>query len=411
MKKFIVTEQERHQILNLYKEKRLIIEQNTKIAYNKRTTSDSRVTGFNWFSTDEVYKKQEERMAASAKKGGATNYTTRYAGGRYYREILTNEKLVDSVSSKIPKEDTSSKSIWETILQNEQVFAANTIEYNIKNTWIEVITFRDKIDSEEDKDKPLEELNDGMEITFKKENLTNFYFVNNLSELTDEGKRDIRINMIQPFVEGKDNRDACIDLLQVDSSASRYRNTESAKDKSFLQLSTERNNAVKTYILEQLNANGFNKWCKGSENIIQNPKGDHDDGTSGPNPPIGTAFILKGQEKMEPPSSDEKERNQCGEPHPRPEDYDKYKYSIPRVRVGFNEITPPTQEKVPAVPDPRSKTRYVAEFKGDIGLIDPNDIHKRVRRSSTTVHKPIRGEVKKVMMSCPVFRENNKLGM
>jgi hypothetical protein len=181
--------------------------------------------------------------------------------------------------------------------------------------------------------------------------------------------------------------------------------------KSFLQLSTERNNAVKTYILEQLNANGFNKWCKGSENIIQNPKGDHDDGTSGPNPPIGTAFILKGQEKMEPPSSDEKKRNQCGEPHPRPEDYDKYKYSIPRVRVGFNEITPPTPGKDPKLPIPNVTTRYVAEFKGNIGLIDPNDIHKRGRGSSTTVHKPIRGEVKTVKMSCPVFRVHNEGGL
>ena len=391
MKKFIVTEQERHQILNLYKEKRLIIEQSSKVAYNTTHKSDDRSVGFNFFTTNERAK-------------GKTNYV----GGEYYNETLANRKLVDG---KIPKEDTSSRETWETILQKEQIFAANTIEYTRKNTWIEVITFRDKIESEEDKEKPLEELNDGMEITINKENLTDFYFVNNLSELTDEGKRDITTNMIQPFVEGKGNRDACIDLLQVDSSASRYRNTESAKDKSFLQLSTERNNAVKTYILEQLNANGFNKWCKGSENIIQNPKGSNGDGTSGPNAPSPTPFIIKGQEKMEPPSSDEAKRNEFGEPHPRPEDYDKYKYSIPRVRVGFNEITPPTQEKVPAVPDPRSKTRYVAEFKGNVGIYTPNDKNKKGGGSSTTVHKPIRGEVKNIKMSCPVFRENNKLGM
>ena len=409
MKKFIVTEQERHQILNLYKEKRLIIEQNTKIAYNHETTSDSRATGFNWFSTSEGAKKDEAAKAESAKKAGATDYVSRYVGGRYYKEILTKRDLVDS---RILKEDTSSRETWETILQNEQVFAANTIEYTRKNSgWIKVITFRDKIESDEDKGKPLEELNDGMEITFKKENLTNFYFENNLSELTDEGRRDITSNMIQPFVEGKGNRDACIDFLQVDSSASRYRNTESAKDKSFLQLSTERNNSVKTYILEQLNANGFNKWCKVSENIIQNPKGDHDDGTSGPNPPIGTAFILKGQEKMEPPSSDEKERNQCGEPHPRPEDYDKYKYSIPRVRVGFNNVTPGTKDPVPAAPSNEPNTRYVAEFKGNVGIYTPNDKNKKGGGSSTTVRKPIRGEVKNVKMSCPVFREHNEGGM
>jgi hypothetical protein len=391
MKKFIVTEQERHQILNLYKEKRLIIEQSSKVAYNTTHKSDDRSVGFNFFTTNE------------RAKGKIT-----YVGSEYYNETLANRKLVDG---KIPKEDTSSRETWETILQKEQIFAANTIEYTRKNTWIEVITFRDKIDSEEDKDKPLEELNDGMEITINKENLTDFYFVNNLSELTDEGKRDITTNMIQPFVEGKGNRDACIDLLQVDSSASRYRNTESAKDKSFLQLSTERNNAVKTYILEQLNTNGFNKWCKVSENIIQNPKGSNGDGTSGPNAPSPTPFIIKGQEKMEPPSSDESKRNEFGEPHPRPEDYDKYKYSIPRVRVGFNEITPPTQEKVPAVPDPRSKTRYVAEFKGNVGEYVPNDKNKKGGGSSTTVRKPIRGEVKNIKMSCPVFRENNKLGM
>jgi hypothetical protein len=393
MKKFIITEEERHQILNLYKEKRLIIEQSSKVAYNHETTSDSD-KGFNYFTTN-------ERAKANIN----------YVGSKYYNETLVNRKLVDS---KIPKEDSSSISIWETIYQNDKVFAANTIEYTKKNEWIEVISFRDKIESEEDKGKPSNELNDGVTVEIADDALTNNYFEDNLSVLTDEGKRDLTTQIIQPLVAGKGDRDGCIDLIEIHSSASRYRNTESAKDKSFLQLSTERNNAVKTYLLQQLNANGFNKWCKGSENIIQNPKGslvNGGDGTSGPNPPIGTPFILKGQEKMEPPAKDETKRNQCGEPHPRPEDYDKYKYSKPKVRVGFNNVTPGAPDVVPAVPNPNVTKRYVAEFKGNVGIYTPNEKDKKGGGSNTGAGKTNRNEVKNVMVSCPVFRINKDVGL
>jgi hypothetical protein len=40
MRKFIITEEEKYRILNLYKEKKLIIEQDNKVTYNHITSSE-----------------------------------------------------------------------------------------------------------------------------------------------------------------------------------------------------------------------------------------------------------------------------------------------------------------------------------------------------------------------------------
>jgi len=212
MRKFIITEEEKYRILNLYKEKKLIIEQDNKVTYNHITSSETD-RGFNFFTTNERAKNN-----------------INYVGSANYNKILQNKKLIDG---KIPKNDTESIKIWNEIYENNKIFAANTINYVQRHTWVELVSFRDKIESNEDKGKPLNELNPSSTVSIPPQLLTNFYFQDNMSDLTDEGKTDLLTQIIEPLITQRGNKEGCIDLIQVDSSASRYRNTDQAINLSF----------------------------------------------------------------------------------------------------------------------------------------------------------------------------------
>lgn len=383
MGKFIITEDEKYQILNLYKDKKIIIEQNNKVAYNQITSSETD-KGFNFFTTNERAKNN-----------------INYVGSANYNKTLQNKKLIDG---KISKNDTESIKIWNEIYENNKIFAANTINYVQRNTWVELVSFRDKIESNEDKGKPLNELNPSSTVSIPAQALTNFYFQDNMFDLTDAGKTDLLTQIIRPLITQKGNKEGCIDLIQVDSSASRYRNTDQAINLSFKELSQKRNDSVRTFILQQLNSNGFNQWCKGTENVVQNVLGSNNDGTSGPNPPSPTPYIIKGQEKMEPKATDETKRNEFGSPHSSPQEYNIYKYSRPTVRVAFNENTPENPTETPKMPVSDTDMRYVVEFKGNVGeLKTPGSTGDS--GISTKIGKTNRNEVKTGLTSCPVFKK------
>jgi hypothetical protein len=267
---------------------------------------------------------------------------------------------------------------------------------------VEVVELTSKLSKEEEGLPPDTKFFPGSEVSIPKEEKTNKYFEDNQWILNEFAKNDLLTNIINPLVSEKKNREGCIDLIQIESSASRYRNTETAKDLSFLELSQKRNDAVKDFIYEQLKSKGFEKWCKGTEKIVQVTNGSNGDGTSGPNAPAPTPFIIKGQQKMEPASNDESKRNEFGTPHPKLEDYDVYKYSRPTVRVAYKEITPPTDNvKVPQ-PSMDTKTKYQVIFKGNVGILKVPD-NKPKQNIGTSNKKGPRMKIDSKTVSCPVF--------
>jgi hypothetical protein len=387
MKKFIITEEEKSQILSLYKSKKLIIEQEVqggKVVYNNITTSDDK--GFNLFTKDERAKTVKPKF---------------YVGSDFFKKTLESYEVV---TDKIDSKDTESLRIWNILLGEggDQIFAANCIYYVQSHDWVEVVELTSKLSKEEEGLPPDTKFFPGSEVSIPKEEKTNKYFEDNQWILNEFAKNDLLTNIINPLVSEKNNREGCIDLIQIESSASRYRNTETAKDLSFLELSQKRNDAVKDFIYEQLKSKGFEKWCKGTEKIVQVTNGSNGDGTSGPNAPAPTPFIIKGQQKMEPASNDESKRNEFGTPHPKLEDYDVYKYSRPTVRVAYKEITPPTDNlKVPQ-PSMDTKTKYQVIFKGNVGILKVPD-NKPKQNIGTSNKKGPRMKIDSKTVSCPVF--------
>jgi len=384
MKRFIITEDERNQILGLYKSKKLIIEADGP---GKKYNAEVRNPPMSYFHT---------RFDGNQKD-------IYLSGSTFFFETL---RKADNVTKKIPKEDTVSLNIWNTILKDHQVFAANIIfYYENNNEWIEEIEFRDKRSSEgTPAEIPVEELFPGKETGIPKETDTSYFFDNNQWVLTQRAKNNLD-SIINPLINEKGTMEACIDLIEIESSASRYRNTDLAKDLSFKDLSQKRNDAVKDYIYEKLKAAGFTQWCKGTENIIQNVNGSNGDGSSGPNPPSPTPFIIKGQEKMEPAANDETKRGEFGPPRAKLEEYDDYKYSRPRIVVAYNDKTEPTTEVTKVDPQKQSKLIYEVIFKGNTS-IDRRYTKKRIDLGGGDkgVHTtPLKNYTKAVTTNCPVF--------
>jgi hypothetical protein len=149
--------------------------------------------------------------------------------------------------------------------------------------------------------------------------------------------------------------------LRVETSASRYRNTGGAQDLTFAQLSGYRNNETTNYIKESLTAFGV----KGIDNdkITQNylaPKSEtnprgNGDGSSGPNPPEPNQYVDGGQVPMSQKPTEP--RNQFGDPHQTPEEYNQYKFLRVKILLDANL----TQV------DPAKKTNTIVDYKWDIG--------------------------------------------
>ncbi len=251
--------------------------------------------------------------------------------------MLQNRGIIDELLKS-----EEQKALWDEILSEDLYFAADSIRYVKSKNWIKEIQFSRKTDKLE---VPTEDLPPYVSITDAGAP-TSFYFENNLSELTDAGKRDIEEGYIEPILsaiaEGQKMAKflgGCIHNLEIYSSASRYRNTGRAKDLSFKQLSQERNDSAYNYIIGRLNDIGIKTNCGPETIIIRNPDGANTDGSSGPNPPGGD--------------------NTYGPPHKRPSDYDKYKYTKINLNVGLRFETTP-----PPVPVPFESTKYRLDVSG-----------------------------------------------
>jgi hypothetical protein len=189
-------------------------------------------------------------------------------------------------------------------------------------------------------------------------------YVNNKWELKTPFKDEFKNKILIPISAATDTYPGIqfrLLELRVETSASRYRNTGEAQDLTFAQLSGYRNSETTNFIKESLTAFGV----KGIDNnkITQNylaPKSEtnprgNGDGSSGPNPPEPNQYVDGGQVPMSQKPTEP--RNQFGDPHQTPEEYDQYKFLRVKILLDANL----TQV------DPAKKTNTIVDYKWDIG--------------------------------------------
>jgi hypothetical protein len=292
------------------------------------------------------------------------------------------------VVSKINKDELP---LWEEIKKNSPCFAYDVVSAIKSNSWIKSVYLKRKtfestvVDTGEPTKingakKPS---SPALRFTTEENYPTADYFSDNSYELSQKGKSDV-LSIIQTITDTKNefiskgfkNISVCIDNLNINSSASRLRNKSA---KTFLELSKNRAESMKNYIMSQLNEIGVNTWCNKDNNIVLNFKGDNGDGTSGPNPPKGFNYIAGGENvPMEPPMKDDSKRNEFGAPLTAVNNeevrklYDKFKYSKLDMTVAFNYVapdekggqTPPDKGDPVPVPIDDAEKKYSAIFFG-----------------------------------------------
>ena len=294
------------------------------------------------------------------------------------------------VTSKLEKSELP---LWEEIKKNSPCFAYDVVSAVKSNSWIKSVYLKRKKYEETKIETGEPTKTDGTDrpkspaLRFTTENdyPTADYFSDNSYELSQKGKSDV-LAIIQTIGETKQqfiskgfkNITVCIENLNIDSSASRFRNRHA---KTFLELSKNRAKSMENYIMEQLSLIGVNTWCNKDNNIIINFNGENGDGTSGPNPPKPFRFIAKGQNiPMVPEMTDETKRNEAGEPlSAATEDetrklYDKFKYTKLDMTVAFNYDVPgkdedptnPDEDTYQPFPIESADKKYSAIFFGKV---------------------------------------------
>ena len=358
MSKVLITENEKRRILNLYSNFIIREQEFNRIYSNPKTNIQS--------------KRRIEDI------------------NRYFANQNIVRKLI---------KDKEQLAIWEEMLSDERQkpFVADIVRH-IEGSPVVAGLLLTK--ATEEVKEPQGNKNPALEIKFEPEKKTNFYFRDNESVLTDEGKKDIEDTIFaQIILNINENPDSnkCIGSLIIDSSASRFRNTEQAEKLSFVQLSKLRNDSVRDYIMQRLTELGITLWCSPENNITQNVNGGNGDGTSGPNPPKPTPFIPKGQSAMNPPSTDEAKRNEFGQPLATKEEYDVYKYTRPTLTVAF-EIKKTSETPL----TPSSKIVYdVQFFKGKTKTTTLTT--RRTPKFKRLPIPKVRLGVK--MVDCPIFNK------
>jgi len=235
-----------------------------------------------------------------------------------------------------------------TELINYYLNTANNLIDDFKNTWnleeskgkeLKVVFTEKSIDLNK-VSEPQETEKIKFEVDWNPDTNIDLY-VNNEWDVTQNFENLFNERVIKPMVEiRKKYPNIQFNLLElsVETSASRYRNTGRAQNLTFTQLSGYRNNSAKDYIIASLNDAGV------KETDTVTPKqtylGSNGDGTTGPNPPEPNQYVDGGQVPMTQKPTEP--RNQFGEPHQTPEEYDKYKYL--RVKIvlvaDFGESNP-----------------------------------------------------------------------
>jgi hypothetical protein len=357
MGKFLITEDEKMRILNLYSA--FINEQEFARPYSKK----------------------EDKNPSDEKRADIE---------RYFKNKGVVEKLIKG-------EDQLA--IWNEMLADvkQKAFVADIVRHIEAHPLVTGLLLK-KGTEEIKKVKPNEQ--PGLTVSLDENAKTNFYFRDNEWELTEEGKADIQNTIfaqVDANIKANEGSRQCIDSLVIDSSASRFRNTGNAEKYSFAQLSKLRNDSVRDFIIQRLNEMGITLWCSTQNNIKQNINGNNGDGTSGPNPPNPLPFILKGQSSMNPPSTDKTKRNEFDEPHTTKEEYDVYKYTRPSLTIAFA-----MEKSIEKPPMEETTTVYDVEFFK--GKTKTKKITGRRNAKITKFGIP-KTKLFAKMIDCPVFNK------
>lgn len=143
------------------------------------------------------------------------------------------------------------------------------------------------------------------------------------------------INPLREIAAGMQNIPAgepkfWLEELEILTSCSRFRNTGEAATLTWKQLSQNRNNAAKDFVLKKLAEVGVQV---SKETVItQDVDGENGDGSSGPNPPTGVNYSSDGKNVIK----GETDRKDFGELLTNKASYDDYKYCIAGMTIVAN---------------------------------------------------------------------------
>lgn len=268
------------------------------------------------------------------------------------------EKQVDEVlkSSDIVDDTLSGEeqlSLWGEIKTNDRYFAADVVRFiqthkNVKQTILGKKGDEQKVPEIVDETPDIIDNYPGYEITTPASVDTTKYFADNQWVLSKEGIQDIENNFITPIItasQGNENtgksKKICINYINIDTSASRFRNKGQALNMTFSQLSELRNNATYEYLLKRLKEIGATEWCSTEGFGTRNFSGQNGDGTSGPNPPYKNKegspyyYVPKNKTSADAVTDNSKTRYEFGQPLSDKSEYEQFKYNRIGLGVAF----------------------------------------------------------------------------
>jgi len=286
--------------------------------------------------------KSKSEKQEFSQSGG--KYTVTIPENQWDAYIAKNENEILSIFKKNGSKQSATN--WGEIKMSDKRFAVGILEAFIKGDYTYIrINKKGETVTEPVKDEPVKKYpTESFSLPASVPKNSDF-FVNNEWILTDVFKQMVENDIvsiitsntqkiIQTIPEAKDRVNVYLKSLNIDTSCSTLPNgipkASPGADKypkgiSFLQLSTERNNAAKQYIIDRLKQ--LNVGMDDNTVITQNPNGTNTGkllGTSGPtwNSSLSSA-----------------EKNSL-----RPK-YEQYKYAIVNLDLQFNTYTPTPEPK------------------------------------------------------------------
>jgi len=317
-----------------------------------------------------------ERVLSILAEVRQKNGTINYEGRNLVPTLTAIQKLMDS----------GSVANWNKLMADHKhvKYGISAAAYYMKTAdsmkWTNVFVGSEEYVEQMKKANGTEEWREDVSfpISFPIANPAGQHFIDNTAILTDLFKGEIT-SLIEEIkgAGAKSNPPIAnpqffLSKLTVSTSSSRFRNTNEAANKTWLQLSEERANVAQKYVIDQFTAAGIiiGKSPNGELNTqyIINANGENGDGTSGPNPPKGFAFNSDGLGTWDCTKSDkctEKNRNDKGAPLTNKAEYDKFKYLICTAELIMkNPIAHPEGGPTPGEPDtnPTAVTEYTIAF-------------------------------------------------
>ena len=297
-------------------------------------------------------------------------YTVTIPENEWDAYIAKNEKKIISIF----KSNGSKVSVtnWGEIKVSDKRFAVGILEAFIKGDYTSIrITKKGEVVNEPEK------TDDGKKYPAESFSLpatlppSSDFFVNNEWILTDVFKQMVENDIvsiiktnvekiIQQYPQAKDRPNVYLQSLSIDTSCSTLPNgipksspgaAKYSKGISFIQLSTERNNAAKQYVIGRLKQ--LNVGIDDNSKITQNPNGSNTGNLLGTSGPTWDSALSKPEKDALRPK------------------YEQYKYAKVNLELVFNTFPPPP-EPIPDKTPPTvianvdydvKMTRYKGGFK------------------------------------------------